>query len=93
MKANMIQKLKDFWNKNRVIVWIVGAVVMFFEYRKFLQSSVVAGGKAAVEEATKKDEVLAKEEQSANTQADALVEKAKEEPLKETQVGTDWNKK
>ena len=55
-------------------------------------SLLVSSAKKIDENAKKQDTVLAAQENKANDEANALIKKAEEEPLKEKPVGDDWNK-
>ena len=91
--AKFKMSLTDLWTNNKIFVIIFGLLIVVFKFRSVLIDLIVAGGKKQVEEATAKDAVLAKEESAANDQANALVQKAANEPGKDEPVTDDWNKK
>src|ERR1035437_2398125 len=84
---------KELWEKDKVFVIVFGLLILIVKFKDVLISLLVASAKRTVEDAQKKDATLATQESQANTQADALVQKAKDEASKETPVGTDWHKK
>lgn len=85
--------LKDTWNRSKMVILAVGALILALEFRKLKEFLLVYAGKKEIDKDKKEDSQLKAKEDSANAQADALVKQAKEEPSKETPVGDDWNSK
>ena len=90
--AKINQDAKDIWNSSKVFFIIFAIVIAIVKFKDILIGLLVSGGKAAVDDAKKKDTVLAAQETQANTDADKLVEKAKEEGADKPAIGDDWNK-
>ena len=86
------QQLKDFWNTYRL--YIVGAtgVFLFLKFRDLLIDWLVSSGNRVMNDTTKKDAQLAKEEDDAKAQAAALQQQAQQELAPKEPVGDDWYK-
>lgn len=91
--AKINADIKDLWNNNKIFFIIFGILILIVKFRDILINILVSGGKAEMDKATKQDEKLAVEENKAKTDADKLVEQAKEELNKEKPVDENWNKK
>lgn len=93
LKEKFQMSLTDLWNNHKIFLILFGLVIVIVKFREVLIDLLISGGKKDMEEARKKDAVLANEENRAKSDADALVKKAQEAPSKEQPVDTDWNKK
>lgn len=96
-QPSFLEKLKmdpkTLWNDHKVFLICFGALILIVKFRDVLIDILVASAKSLLKDTKAKDAVLANEEQKAKDDADALVRKAKEEPLKEQPVDDDWYKK
>lgn len=84
---------KDLWNNHKIFFIVFGLLVLIYKFRDILIDLLIAGGKREMESAKDKDGQLAGQENQAKTEADKLVEQAKQEPSKETPVDDNWYKK
>ncbi len=84
---------KDLWNNHKVFFVIFGALLLIVKFRDVLIDLLVSSAKNTLEDAKKEDGKLEGEENRAKSDADKLVQAAKEEPLKEKPVDADWYKK
>jgi hypothetical protein len=66
----------------------IAALVIALEFQKLKEFLLVYMGQKQIDNAKKEDSTLATKETTENTQANALVQKAKDEP-----VDADWYKK
>ena len=87
------QSIKEFFVKYNVFIWVVGGLILVAKYRDILISLLAKESKVEFDAATKKDTVLAKQEENLNTQSDALKDKANQEAAPTTDVSEDWNTK
>jgi hypothetical protein len=85
-------QLADIWNRSKIFILAVGALIVALEFQKIKEALLVYAGKKEIQSDNKKDTVLADQENKANSQADALVQQAKDLPGQETQVKPDWYK-
>jgi|ERR1035437_1169885 hypothetical protein len=90
--ATVKNQSKDIWNRSKMFIIAIGAIILAIEFQKIKQALIVYAGKKEIEKDKAKDSVLASQENTANAQADALVQKAQEEPSKEQPVSDDWYK-
>ena len=84
---------KDLWAKDKIFFILFGILIIIVKFRDVLISMLVASGKRVMDDAKKKDEQLASQENQAKTESERLVEQAKQEPSKETPVDDNWYKK
>ncbi len=100
----MIEKLKagltvlkndlgDTWNRCKIFILAVGALILALEFQKILTAFLVWMGQRELKNANKQDEALKTQENDLNTQADKLVKEAQELPSKDKPVSEDWYKK
>ena len=90
--AKIDQDAKDIWNDSKVFFIIFAIVIAIVKLKDVLIGLLVSGGKTTLDNAKKEDTALAAQETQANTSADQLVEKAKEESADKPPIGDDWNK-
>jgi hypothetical protein len=90
--AKIDQDAKDIWNDSKVFFIIFAIVIAIVKFKDVLAGILVAGGKTTLDNAKKEDTALATQETQANTSADRLVEKAKEESTDKPPVDDNWNK-
>ena len=91
--AKMEQDLKDLWVNNKIFVILFGVIILIVKFRSLFASFLISDSKKTFENAVAKDSTLKTEENDANQQANALVEKAKTETLSTPPVDEDWNLK
>jgi len=83
----------DVWDKDKGIFFLVALAAVVLKFRDILIDILINSAKNVEKNANKKDEKLASQEADLKTQADAQVQKAQDEPKKETPVDDDWYKK
>lgn len=83
---------KTLWNNHKLFLIFFGGLILIVKFRDVLIDILVSSSKKLLQDTKDKDTVLAGEEQKAKDDANALVQKAKEEPLKEKPVDDDWYK-
>lgn len=84
---------KSLWEDHKLFFILFGLLVLVVKFRDIAIDLLVSGAKKETTAAKKEDSSLATDENNAKASADALVQKAAEEPAKETPVGDDWYKK
>lgn len=84
---------KTLWNNHKIFLICFGVLILIVKFRDVLIDILVSSAKSLLKDTKEKDVVLANEEQKAKEDANTLVQKAKEEPLKEKPVDDDWYKK
>lgn len=95
----MLTKLKAIWatvwadicnTYQRIKIYLLGilAIIAFFEWQKIKAAFLVYTSKKEMASDKKEDGVFAQKEKTADQDADALTEKAKNEP----NSGDDWYK-
>jgi len=87
------QGAKYFWNTFKVYIVGAAGLLLFFEFRDFLISALVSSGKREMDDATKKDAQLGKEEDAAKAAAAAAQAAAQQELAPKPSVGDDWYEK
>lgn len=91
--AKINTDLQELWAKDKLFVAIFGMLILIVKFRNIAIDLLVSNGKQIANDAQKKDETLAAQENQDKAAADKLEEQAKEEPSKETTVDSDWYKK
>jgi len=91
--AKLKQQLIDLFDKEKGLFILIAVGVVVVKFRDILISLLVGSAKRVEDNAIKQDAKLASQENTANTQADALVVQAQQEPSKEQNVDKDWYKK
>jgi hypothetical protein len=86
-------QLADIWNRSKMFLLAIGAVLIALEWQKIKEALLVYAGQREIKKDKVEDANLAKQESAANTQADALVKDAESLPTQEKPVDDDWNKK
>ena len=92
-KAKASQDWKDIWNSDKAFFFLAGAIVLIIKFREVLISLLLSSTKHISDESKAEDATLAKKEDTANTQADALVKQADQLPTQEPPVDPDWSNK
>ena len=91
--ATVAADMKDTWNRSKMIILAILALVVTLEFRKLTEFLIAYTGQKEINKDKKEDQVLATKESTENAQADALVQQAQEEPSKEQPVDDNWYKK
>lgn len=81
-------QLADIWNRSKMFLLAIAALVVALEWQKLKEFMLVYMGQKQINNAKKEDSTLAAKESTENVQADALVQKASNEP-----TDADWYKK
>ena len=81
--------LKDTYNRIKVYLWGLLIILVYIKFNEIKGALLVYFSKKEIANDQAKDASLAKAEASDNSQADALVQKAQNEP----NPGDDWNSK
>lgn len=84
---------KTLWDNHKLFLIFFGALILIVKFRDVLIDILVSSSKKLLQDTKDKDKVLVNEENKAKDDAAALVQKAKDEPLKEKPVDDDWYKK
>jgi len=96
VKTGFFQKIVGFFRylfgEGRIILFLAAAGVLIVEFGNKALSSILSKDKKLVDETTQKNAELQAKEDSANQQADALVQKADALPGQEQPVTDDWYK-
>lgn len=90
--VSILAELKDIWNRSKMYLLGLAAILAAIEFRKIKDALLVYSGKKEIQADQKKDQTLANQENQANAQADALVKQAADLPNQEPQVKPDWYK-
>jgi hypothetical protein len=90
--AGIAAQLLDIWNRSKVFILAILALVIAFEWQKLKEYLMVKAGQKELQNADKQDVTLANQEQTANNAANALVQQAQQLPNEEQPIGDDWNK-
>jgi len=85
-------QLADIWNRSKVFVITVGALILALEFQKIKEALLVYAGKKEIQKDKKEDQALATQEKTENAQADAMVKEAQQLPGQEPPVQPDWYK-
>jgi len=91
--AIMGNQIADIWNKSKIYLLGIVAIIAALEFQKIKAALLVYAGKKEIQKDQKQDDVLAKTESTDNAQADALVKDAENLPSTEKPVTEDWYKK
>jgi hypothetical protein len=90
--SNIGTDLADTWNRSKIYILALGAVVLTFEFQKLKQFLLAYEGKKEIQADDKKDQKLATAEKNESDQADALAKQAKDLPNQQKPVDENWNK-
>lgn len=74
---------KDIWNDNKTIFLVLLPIIAVIYGRNFLMSLIVSNAKKTFTNATQQDDKLAQQENTANTEANQLIQTANSLPAKE----------
>lgn len=91
--AGVWADLKDTYQRTKIFLLGILALVAYIEWNKIKTAWLVKSGQNEIKSDNKKDASLAKAETSDSSEADALIEDAKELPNTEQTVADDWNTK
>jgi hypothetical protein len=83
----VIAQLADIWNRSKMVLLAIGALIVTLEFQKLKEFLLVYAGKKELQADQTKSDTLGVQESSENKQADTLVAKAANES-----VADDWNK-
>lgn len=91
--ATLTAQLADIWNKSKMYILAVVAIIAALEFRQLKEWFIAYSGQKEIDKDKKKDQTLATTEQTDSAQADALVKQAQDLPAQQQPVGEDWYKK
>lgn len=80
--------VKDTYSRCKIVLFAIGALILALEFQKLKDFLLVYFGQRQLKETEKADTDLALEENTANDEANALEQKAKQET-----TDNDWYKK
>ena len=86
-------QLADIWNRSKMVLLAIVAVVVAIEWQKLKEWLMVQQGKKELQKDNKQDVALASSEAAENKQANALIQQAEALPGQEQPVSDDWNTK
>ena len=86
-------QLADIWNRSKIFLLAIGALVVAFEFRKLKDMALVYLANKQMQTTKKEDASLATQESNDSAQADALVKQAQALPDQQQAVKPDWYKK
>jgi hypothetical protein len=89
----MDQKLKDLWNNNKIVFFILLPLIAIWMFRNILIDLLIGSSHQLTQDATGKDQVLANEEAAAKAKAEQLQQQAAAAGQNKPEVGADWYKK
>jgi hypothetical protein len=78
----------DTYKRSKLFLLAIAAVIITLEFRKLKEFMIAYQGKQEIQKDQKEDQALVTKENDDNQQADALANKAKNEP----NPGDDWYK-
>ena len=90
LAATIWSDIKDTYQKIKIPLLAIGALILTLEFKKIKEALIVAAGKKEIQNDQKKDQALAAQEKTDNTQANALIQEAKDLPAQEQPVAEDW---
>lgn len=90
--AIVLAQLADIWNRSKMFLLAIGAIVVAIEWQKLKEWLMINAGKKELQKDQKQDQALATTETADNKQADALVQQADALPGQEQPVKPDWFK-
>ncbi len=82
--------LVDTWNRCKILVFAILAVVGFIEWDKIKAILLTYAANKEMKSDNAQDQVLSTQEDAAKAQAAALVKDAQNLPNQQTQVSQDW---
>ena len=91
--GSLVSELKDIWNRGKMYLFGLLAIVVALEFRKLKEYLLLKQGQKEMKTDLKEDKDLSGKEQSANNQADKLVQDANNLPSQQQPVKEDWNTK
>ena len=90
------QKMKSsvsyLWANHKAFLIVFGILIVLGKLTGLIMDFIAYRAKQTLDNAVRKDDQLKKEEDAANTQANALRDEANELPLNENPVNEDWYK-
>lgn len=89
----VVNQAKDVWNRSKVVIVAIGAIILALEYQKIKEWVIAYLGQKEMDNSKKQDIQLEAKEDTDNNKANALIEDAKNLPSQEKPVTADWNKK
>lgn len=89
----MDQKIKDLWNNNKVLFFLLIPLVAVWFGRNIIIDLLVSSSNKVVGDATGKSDKLTHESDAANAQANQIKAQADVTAAKKDPVTEDWNKK
>ena len=90
--TGFIQQLKDLWNRSKMYILAGLAIAAYLGWNKLKEMLLVYFGKKEIQQDNKEDASLKAKEDSANSQADALVKEANDLPSQQPPISEDWYK-
>lgn len=89
----VIADLKDTWNRSKIFLLALLGIIVALEFRKLQEFLLVYMGQKEIKSDKKEDQALASKENAANTEANALIDKANKESEQQPPIDDDWYKK
>jgi hypothetical protein len=84
----------ELWEKDKGFLILFGVVILGVKFREILINLLVSDSKAVFDKAQTQSDVLQKNENEANTKADALVKESDSIATQDNgPIGDDWNTK
>lgn len=91
--AVVVAELKDIWNRGKMVLLALLALIGIVEFEKLKELLLVYLANKQIKSNNKIDQGLAAKQDSANSQADALVQQAQQLGSNQPTVQPDWYKK
>lgn len=91
--AIILSELKDIWNRGKMVLIALLALIGILEFEKLKELLLVYLANKQMKSTNKTDQGLATKQDSANSQADSLVQQAQQLGNNQPTVQPDWYKK
>ncbi len=88
----MNDKIKNLWNNNRLVFFLLIPFIALFFLRNILIDMLVSSGNKVVSDTSKKSDELKQESVVADTKANQIIEDADKARKDQPKVGQDWDK-
>lgn len=94
----MDEKIKNLWNNNKLLFFLLLPIILIFVFRDLVISILIGSARKTAEEAKREDANLQSQANQADRDADKLkgqVDNLEDDIKKrnENDIGEDWNKK
>lgn len=88
-----VEKLKEIWNKNKLLILIIVPLILLAKFRDILIDLIVASGKRLMDKTKAEDAKLKQEQDEANNKANQIIANADKKDDDKPPVDDDWYKK